>query len=191
MAQTVESVLNTLDRSAAERDTVSLDDVLETFGPRAQGPLVFAIGLVMLSPVNWIPGAGIVLATALTLFLSQALLRSGPPRLPRRVGRAEISSDRARQAIAAVRPWARRASVLVQPRLRTFTTDVWRRMAMVMIIITALSMYPLAIIPGGAGPPSLAIAVFGLALLAEDGALMLVALGMSLGALGFAVWTFG
>lgn len=191
MAQSVENVLNTLDRSAAERDTVSLDDVLETFGPRALGPLVFAIGLVMLSPVNWIPGAGIVLATALTLFLAQALLSTGPPRLPRRLGQASVSSDRARKAIAAVRPWARRASVLVRPRLRTFVSSVWRRLAMVMAIITALSMYPLAIIPGGAGPPSLAIAVFGLALLAEDGLLMLVALGMSLGALGFAVWTFG
>ncbi|KAA5605981.1 exopolysaccharide biosynthesis protein [Roseospira marina] len=190
MAQTVEHVLDTLERSTEQRETVTVDTLLGAVGRRAYGPLVFAIGLVMLSPINWIPGAGIVLATVLTLLLAQTLFRSGPPWIPARLSRLSVDAERARRAVHRVRPWAQRLAVVARPRLRAVTGPPWRALAILAIIATALTMVPLAVIPGGAGPPSLAITVFGLSLTVEDGLLMLMALVLAVAAFVFAGWVF-
>lgn len=188
MGHAVDRVLDTLEGTLAERVTVSVETVLAGLGRRAYGPVVLVIGLIMLSPINWIPGAGIVLATVLTLVLSQSLVRDGPPWIPRRLARADVDVGRALGAIRRVRPWIERLALLTRPRLRTVTRPPWRTAAVAVIIATALSMYPLAIIPGGAGPPSLAITLFGLALTVEDGLLLLIAMGVSLSAFALAGW---
>jgi len=188
MAEAISRVLDTLEDKITGRATVSIDTLLAALGRRAYGPVVLAIGLVMLSPLNWIPGAGIVLATVLTLFLVQALLRPGPPWIPRRLACIEVDAGRAFGALRRIRPWARRLAMLTRPRLQVVTRPPWRTGAVLAIIATALSMYPLAIIPGGAGPPSLAITVFGLALTVEDGVLLLLALALAGGAFALAGW---
>ncbi|MBB4265873.1 exopolysaccharide biosynthesis protein [Roseospira visakhapatnamensis] len=188
MAQSMEDVLDTLENAANDGDTVSADDMMSAFGRRAYGPLVFAVGLVMLSPINWIPGAGILLATVLILLVIQSLVRTGPPWVPARLRHARVESDRARRAIGAVRPWVRRAAAVVRPRLEAMTAAPWRPLAMVVIVVMALSMYPLAVIPGGTAPPSLVITLFGVALTVEDGVLMLVSLILSAAVVGFTAW---
>ncbi|MQX35861.1 exopolysaccharide biosynthesis protein [Roseospira navarrensis] len=188
MPQSVNGVFDALEDSAAQKDTVSVDTLLSALGRRTYGPIVFAIGLVMLSPINWIPGAGILLATVLTLMLAQSLIRTGPPWLPRRLADAAVDGDKAVGAIRKIRPWLERLALISRPRLRDLTQGPWRVAAILVIIATALSMYPLAIIPGGVGPPSLAITVFGLALTVEDGLLMMVALAVAGVAFGLAGW---
>jgi len=188
MGGVVERVLDTFEETITGRATVSVRTMLSALGYRAYGPVVLLIGLVMLSPINWIPGAGIVLATVLTLFLAQSLVRSGPPWIPERLARAEVDVGTAFGAIRRMRPWARRLALLTRPRLRAVTEPPWRWAAIVAIIITALSMYPLAIIPGGAAPPSLAITLFGLALTVGDGLLLLIALAFSVAAFGLTGW---
>jgi hypothetical protein len=188
MGQAVDRVLDTLEERMEGRVSVSVETVLAGLGRRAYGPVVLVIGLVMLSPVNWIPGAGIVLATVLTLFLAQSLVREGPPWIPRRLARANVDGARAFGALRRVRPWVDRLAVVTRPRLRAVTQPPWRTASVVAIIATALSMYPLAIIPGGAGPPSLAITLFGLALTVEDGLLLLIALAVSASAFALTGW---
>jgi hypothetical protein len=118
----------------------------------------------------------------------QSLVISGAPWVPRWLGRASVDRDRARHAITRVRPWVERLAVVVRPRLRPLTRPPWRSGPILVIIATALSMYPLAIVPGGAGPPSLAITVFGLALTVEDGLLVLLALLAAAAGFALAAW---
>lgn len=188
MGQIVEKVLDTLEDKTTGQASVSVDTLLTALGRRAYGPVVFAIGLLMVSPLNWIPGVGIVLATVLTLFLAQALLRPGPPWIPRRLAGLQVDGGRAFGAVRRIRPWAHRLAMLTRPRLRVVTRPPWRTAAVVAIIATALSMYPLSIIPGGAGPPSLAITLFGLALTVEDGLLLILALVLAFAAFALAGW---
>jgi len=188
MNQAVERVLDALEDKISGHVSVSVGAVLAAVGRRAYGPVVLVIGLVMLSPINWIPGAGVLLATVLTLFLVQTLVREGPPWIPARLARANVDVARAMGAIRRVRPWVRRLAAITRPRWRSVTRPPWRTVSIVAIIATALSMYPLAIIPGGAAPPSLAITLFGLALTVEDGLLLLIALAVSIAAFALAGW---
>ena len=72
-------------------------------------------------------------------------------------------------------------------RLKRLTGPPFDRIAAAMCILLCFTVPLLEFIPFASTAPMAAIAAFGLALLARDGALMLVAMAASIAALGFAV----
>lgn len=77
---------------------------------------------------------------------------------------------------------------MVRPRLISLTRPPFVGVAAVLCLLAALSVPPLEVVPFVGTVSCAAIAAFGLALIAQDGILGLIALGFTIGA-AYAVFT--
>lgn len=181
----IETALTTA-KQVTHQETISLGDLLQAFGRRSYGPVLFVIGLIALSPLGAIPGASIVCATLVVLLGVQMSLRAGAPWIPRRLRNLEVDGARARRAIEWMEPQARRLAVLTRPRWQALLDGPAVHLAVGALCLLALSMYPLALVPWGVIPCAAGISAIGLGLLARDGVFILagMALAVPAGALG-------
>lgn len=159
---------------AADGDNVSIEDLLEAFGRRAYGPILFVVGLVSLSPVGAIPGASILIGTVVILLMAQYIVRDAAPWLPGWVVNRKVGADGVRQAVDRLRPYVLWMGTVIKPRLTVFAEPPWIYLAAAVAIMMAATMYPLALVPWGVLPPSLAIVLLGLGMMSSDGLVMLV-----------------
>jgi hypothetical protein len=72
----------------------------------------------------------------------------------------------------------------VRPRLAFLTTGAAERLAALACALAAIAMPPLELVPFGGIVPATAITAFGVALIARDGMIMLLALLITAGAAG-------
>ena len=98
-AQTIQDVLSKLEDSAEGANTLSIDDVMSTFGRRAYGPIIFLVGLISLSPIGSIPGASVFLGAVLIILMVQFLAVDRAPWLPERLRDLAVDADRAKKSI--------------------------------------------------------------------------------------------
>ncbi len=169
---------------AAEGPTVSVGAILRSFGARAYGPLLFVVGVIMVSPVGAIPGAPAVCVLLVMLLMGQSVVRRGPPWIPRRLARVEIDSGRLRHALEKTLPWFHRIERVVRPRLTGLVRPPLTHLWALACILIALTMLPLGFVPFGAAVPALALAIIGLGLMSLDGVLVLAGVAVS----GAAFW---
>lgn len=170
--------------AAAEGETVSVGRILEAFGTRAYGPILFVVGVFMVSPVGAIPGAPLTCVAVVTLLMGQSLVRRGPPWIPPRLARIEIDSARLRDALERTLPWFRRIEIVLRPRLTVLIRPPVSHLWAVTCILISLTMIPLGFVPFGAAIPALSIAIIGLGLMAADGVVVLAGAAVS----GAAFW---
>lgn len=173
---------------ATEGERASLGDVLHAFGDRAYGPFIFIIGLIVLSPIGFIPGAAIISGAVLLLIAGQMALRSGPPWMPERVEKLSVTSGRAREAIDKVSPPLKWIEAVLRPRIERLSGATARRIAAACVCLLALLMIPLAIIPWGVVPPALAVSLFGLGLMTRDGLVMGIAFAAATAAIAASIY---
>ncbi len=184
---TVSDVLETLSEASGE-DRVSVGDVMDEFGRRAYGPIIFLIGAVSLSPVGAIPGASILFGVMVVLLMGQYLLKDNGPWLPGWVERASVSADKADKVVEKVKPYAEKLERYLKPRAEWVLDAPWTYLIAIVCIIHAATMFPLALVPWGVMPPSAALAVFGLGIMSRDGAFIIAGFVISVLSFGFAVW---
>lgn len=175
----------------AKGPTVTLGRILDAFGARAYGPLLFLIGVVAISPLSAIPGAMIVSAILTVALMVQSMARRGPPWIPRRLRRLEIETRRMRWAMEKVLPWFERLERLMRPRLGAIVRPPVVHLWSLCCILIGLTLIPLTVVPFGVVVPGLSLAVIGLGLMGADGVLVLVGVAISGGAfwLGHATLT--
>lgn len=155
------------DTPTAPGDRVSLGQLIDEFGNRAFGALLFIFALPVALPIA-IPGISAVLAAPL-LFLSWQLMRGREePWLPELMRSRSFRRVDFAGMVQRVLPWMRRLERLVGPRL------VWLVRGRGERVIGFLA-FPLALIlflpiPFGNTIPALAIAFLALAILERDGA---------------------
>ena len=164
---------------AADGPTVSVGAILRAFGARAYGPLLFILGVLMVSPVGAIPGAPVICVVLVTLLMGQSILRRGPPWIPGRLARIEIDSARLRHGLERTLPWFRWLERVVKPRLTGLIRPPLSHLWAVACILIALTMLPLGFVPFAAAIPALALAIIGLGLMSADGVLVLAGVGVS------------
>lgn len=170
-----EGVADILDKlgEAGKGETVSVADVLQAFGRRAYGPLLFVIGLISFSPIGAIPGASLFFGTLTILLMGQFVVRSGSPWVPGWIERRAVGAKRFRQALSKARPWLTRIDALLDQRLTQLADPPWSKLLGGVAILAGISMFPLALVPWGVMLPSFALAVIGLGIAARDGLLLL------------------
>lgn len=161
----------------AKDGALTLGDVLDDLGDRSYGPLFFILGLIILLPIGAIPGVPIVLGAVLIILAVQFVLGLKHPWMPDRFRRLSISEDKARNAQRRVRPFLRFVDRFVDARVLWIVSRPMRIFAAAAIILLSIAMIPLEIIPFGVAVPGAAITAFGLAIVARDGLVMLIALG--------------
>src|SRR5690349_15446002 len=94
-AQDLEGVLRTLERSAKSNGAkVSVDEIIETVGPRSFGPLLLLCGLLGMTPVSAIPTAPSILALITILIAAQMVFGRQTVWVPRFLGKLSVKAER-------------------------------------------------------------------------------------------------
>ncbi|WP_430403553.1 exopolysaccharide biosynthesis protein [Hyphomonas sp.] len=166
-------------------DKVSVGDLLDMWEDRTFGPVFTLLGLlVVLPPLGAVPGLPLIVGLVLVLFAFQMMVGSTHPWVPQFIEDVSVSKKKMRKAhkkahgvLYAIDSWVTR-------RLSWVTSQPARQVASGIVMVLALTLIPLEMVPFAVGIPGLAITTIGLAILARDGVLMLLALGLSLAAFG-------
>ncbi|WP_374473181.1 exopolysaccharide biosynthesis protein [Phenylobacterium sp.] len=188
-AQDLEDLLYELDKAAEDSGPkVSVGEIMETIGRRSFGPLLLLGGLLGMTPVAAIPTAPTIIATITLLVSVQLLFGRDSIWIPRFLEKLSVKAERVKKTVRVSEKPARVVDKLVKPRLQALTKPMADRVVALVCILVALCVPPLELLPFAAFIPSLAIATFGLGLIARDGLLVLIAFVISTSALGLIVW---
>jgi hypothetical protein len=155
------------DAPATPDERISLGHLIEGFGNRAFGALLFIFAAPVALPIA-IPGISAVLGAPL-LFLSWQLMRGQEqPWLPQVMLSRSFRCDDFARMLQRVLPWMRRLERLIGPRLIWLVRGRAERVVGFLAFLLALILF--LPIPFGNTIPGLAIAFLALAILERDGA---------------------
>ncbi len=183
----ISQVLATL-HDTTDAEETAVDDVLNAFGRRAYGPILFVVGIISLSPVGSIPGASILTGSLIVVLMTQYLFREHAPWVPEWIRARSVPAKQAKQSVETVKPYLEKMETFVRPRYHQLAAAPWTYIVAIVCITLALSMYPLALVPWGVMPPSLALTLFGLGMMSADGLLIGAGLVVSGASFGFLMW---
>ena len=171
---TLQQLLDRLDR-AATGDRVDVECMMQAVGRSSFGALLLLGGLVTLSPLDIIPGIPTLIALAVLIVCVQLLSSRRHFWLPAWLLRRSIATQRFRRALTWLQKPARFGDRLVRPRLTALTTDAATKVIALGCIVVALAMPVMEVVPFSANLAGIALTAFGLAVIAHDGLLALVA----------------
>ncbi len=152
-------------RELCAEDDMRLGDIVDRFGRRAFGSLLFVLAIPNLLPLP--PGSSTVLGAPLLLLSPQLALGVHAPWLPRWLEDRTISGAGLRRAFNRLLPWVERIEKISSPRMGFMFGVIGDRG--IGIICTVLSFVLILPIPLGNLLPALTIGVLGFALLQRDG----------------------
>jgi hypothetical protein len=167
--------------AASRRKTVAVQDVLEAFGDRAFGALMFVFAAPLALPMP--PGASAILGAPLLFITAQWMVGRKTLWLPRLVTERTMSRADYATLLEKVTPFLAWLERHLRRRLTFFYGRVVDRLTGAMCLVLALIVF--LPIPFGNMLPSFGLAVFGLGLAERDGVAALV--GWSASALSIAI----
>lgn len=138
--------------------------------------------IIEVSPIGGIPGLPTVLAIIVVLFAAQLLFSRKHFWLPEVISRRSVEGDRLKKALDFVRPVARWTDKVIRPRFAWATKEPFIHIVAGLCILLACTVTPLEAVPFASTAPFGTIGLFGLALIARDGLLVLLGFALSLGA---------
>lgn len=166
---------------------VTVERLLDVVGRRAYGPILLLLGALSISPLTVVPGVNWLLAFVTLLVGVQIVAGRAYPYIPRRF--LDVSFSRAAfvKGLDVMLPFAVRVDRFLKPRLMVLTHPPFINLAALICVLAALVIFPLGLIPFGPMLPSLVILLFGLALTARDGFVLLVSAAGLVGAFWLAL----
>jgi hypothetical protein len=171
---TLQQLLDRLD-NAATGERVDVQCMMQAVGRSSFGALLLLGGLVTLSPLDIIPGIPTLIALAVLIVCVQLLSGRRHFWLPAWVLRQSMSRQKCRRALTWLHKPARFGDRLVRPRLTALAGDAAVKVIAVGCIVVALAMPVMEVVPFSANLAGIALSAFGLAVIAHDGLLALVA----------------
>jgi len=179
----LEQVLDRVDECANEaNDQVSVDDLVDTLGPRAYAPLILIPGLVMLAPgIGDIPGVPVLMGLLVILVVVQMLMGRQSIWLPEWLRNRSVKADRVCNTVRWLRKPARFVDRWTGPRYTWAIRHAGFVVVALACIAVAMATPVMEVIPFSANLAGIVITAFGLALLARDGAVALVAMTVAAG----------
>jgi hypothetical protein len=161
---------------------VSISDIQEAIGQRSFGPFLLVPAIIEVSPIGGIPGLPTVLAIIVVLFAAQLLFGKRHFWLPKVISDRSLRGDRLKKAVDYLRPVARWTDKVIRPRLTWATREPFIHTVAGLCILLACTVPPLEAVPFASTAPMGTIGLFGLALIARDGLLVLIGFALALGA---------
>ena len=149
---------------------ISVDELMQRFGGRALGALLFIFGLACMLPLP--PGATTIFGFPLLLLAPQLVLRGGKPWLPERVKRRTISTADLRKGLPRLIPWLQRVEAVSRPRFAALFSPMGERLIGFVCAILALVL--ILPIPLGNILPALAVSTLSFSLIQRDGLIALL-----------------
>jgi hypothetical protein len=186
----LEQLLDRIGEAPEDEGRVSLDAILDVVGRRSFGPVLLVAGLITLAPIiGDIPGVPTIMGILILLVAGQVLFRHEHFWLPGWVLRRSISRDKLTKALGWLQRPARFIDRLLRPRLTVLTRPIGAYVIAFMCLQIALIMPFMEVVPFSANAAGLVLAAFGLALIACDGVLALIAYATLALSLGIAAYT--
>jgi hypothetical protein len=155
---------------------VSVGDILAVVGERSFGPLALVAGLVTLAPlIGDIPGVPTLLALMVLLTVGQLLFQRETIWIPARLANRSMEQQKLDKGLDWLEKPARFLDRWTRPRLVFLVRGPGQYVMAVLCLLVAAAMPLMEIIPFSANGGGLALAAFGLAIIARDGLLALFA----------------
>jgi hypothetical protein len=172
----LEELLDRVSEAARGHDRVSIGGILQIVGRRSFGPLLLFGGLIALSPIiGDTPGVPTMVGLFVLIITVQLLFGREYLWLPRWLLKRSIARESLCKALAWLRKPARFVDRLIRPRLTALTHTIGMYMIAAVSFAIAAAMPVMEIIPFVANGAGAALTAFGLALVAHDGLLAIVA----------------
>lgn len=171
----LEQMLDRIDHTADQEETLSLGIIVEAVGGRSFGPLLLVAGLIMTSPLSGVPGMPTCIGFLVLLIASQLLFGKEHFWLPGWLLKRSVERSRVRTTLRFLRPPARFVDRRLRPRLTSLIKGSGIRSIAVVCIVIAISMPLMELVPFSAHGAGIALSAFALALIVRDGLLALLA----------------
>jgi hypothetical protein len=185
---TLEQLLDRIGEARDERDEVSLGMIVETIGSRAFGPLLLMAGVVLFSPLSGIPGVPTFIGILVLLIGVQLLFGKEQFWYPQWLLKRSVARSKIGKALKWLRPPARLIDRVVKPRWKIFIRGTARYVIASICVLISLCMPVMELVPFSSAGAGAALSTFGLALVAEDGLLAIIAYGLTALTAGLAVY---
>ena len=184
-------LLDVIEDVAGENREVSFGQLYDAVGHRSFGPLLLIAGVIVLMPVvGDIPGVPTIMGAVVVLIAAQLLANREQFWLPRRVLRASLRSSKVCKGVGWLRKPANFVDRLLRPRLDRFVTGTWVFVIAATALVIGLAQPFMELVPFSANGAGVVLTAFGLALIARDGLVALVAMGLAVltgGIVGYAL----
>jgi hypothetical protein len=174
--KTLEGLMDAIIDANEGCDRISIGQAFGVVGQRSFGPVLLVPGLIALSPLSGIPGMPTLVGLMVLLVTSQLLMGRSDIWLPQFILRRSASRKRFDKAMGVMRKVARFVDKLIKPRLCFLTKGVAQYAIASVCLLLSLASPLLELLPFVITGVGAAVSAFGLALLAEDGLLALLAL---------------
>lgn len=185
----LEQLLDCIGKANTSKGQVSLGAILEAVGSRSFGPLLLVAGLIILAPfIGGIPGVPTTMATLVLLSAGQLLFRREQFWLPRWLLKRSVARDKLCRGLKWLRRPAQFLDRVTRPRLTVFTQGAGIYVIAIACIAIAAVTPVMEFVPFSANGAGAALTAFGLALLARDGFLALLALLVTASIFGIVVY---
>jgi hypothetical protein len=153
----------------AQGDTITIGEIIEAFGERAFGFVLILFSLPNCVPAP--PGLAGIVGTPVLIFGLQMMLGHRRPWLPGFVLRRSVQVATFRRLIDAAEPKLRRLEAFCKPRLVGLFGPLGDRFVGLFAFLAAVSV--LIPFPGTNFPPSIALVIASIAIMEEDGYLLI------------------
>lgn len=185
--RSLEEVLERIGEAEPEEDDrFTVGAILEVVGRRSFAPLLVVAGIVILAPfVGDIPGVPVLVGLVVLLAAGQLLFRRDHFWLPRWLLKRAVARDKLCKALGWLRRPARFVDRLLRPRLTVLTEGPATYLIAIVCIAVAAATPAMELVPFSAAIAGAVLLAFGLALIADDGLLALIAYVLTAGGLGW------
>lgn len=189
----LEHLVERIRRIDGDHDPVTLEAVLLQIGRRSFGAIALFSGIIVLAPlVGDVPGVPTLAALLVATAAIQLLVGRRFFWLPEFLLKRSISRQRLDKTLDILERPARVADRFVRRRLELFISPVATRVIAAASLGVALVMPVLELIPFSANLAGVALAAFGISLIARDGLFALISLVVAPAALALvAYWLIG
>ena len=186
---TLEGLLNRIREIDGDGHRVTVREMLDAAGTRSFGPVAVVAGLIVLAPViGDLPGVPTLMGVLVVLTGGQQPFRRDYIWLPGWLSRRQVSRHRLHKALAWMMKPARFVDRHTAPRLTWVMTRGGNLLLALACLVVALALPVMEFVPFSGNGGGLALLAFGLAMIARDGILAVLALLITGGTLGFIGW---
>ncbi len=181
-------LLERVQQAGRRSESVSLGAILDSVGRRSFAPFLLIAGLITLAPlVGDIPGVPTLMATLVVFSSVQLLVGRDHIWLPAWLLERRVSRARFAKATRWMERPARWIDRLLKQRLVWLTRPPAHLAVALTCLLIALAMPPMEVVPFTANGAGLALTLFALALLANDGLMALLGYALTGGTLALVI----
>lgn len=159
------------------QDEISIGDLLAAVGQRSFGPVVLIAGLIIIAPlIGDIPGVPTLFGVVVLLTLGQLLFQRQSVWIPNKLSNRRLARGTLIKGLDWMQKPARFMDRWTRPRLTFLVRGPGQYLMALICMLVAAAMPAMELVPFSANGGALALMLFGMAMVVEDGALAVLAM---------------